>query len=753
MRYNLRIPLKFNPKLKRSFYIGALLLFVILLIIIFSSINNNDIEKIGIGGGGAFFHPMIDPSDSNNIYVTSDMGGLYYSNNKGKKWGRSPARGIFTTSHITTNGTVFVGAYGLYTSQDHGKTLQMIYPQNVIAQVSRYGRNENLMLAKNFNNGYLKAVTSYKDVIYFITISWESDVWLMKSNFIGNDLVYLLQTNRPTIKEPADVAVFAIADNTGVYYTLEEEIHFYNLEAQADSVIYVSKGHIKDFKKIGSNFYIIEDIESESQIIYTQDFINKKYLNDKNDLSNSFVKYGIFKTFTWNYIQLHGVNEKNIFILTSNPVVGDNNDIVYGVLKYNGNNFEWVFDENVKTKNDLNLSGWSYGSYGPFYGVYANAEQPHECLVSNIETVYLISYKSENERKIDNLHSNCENESCTSRGLDVQTTYWVRENPFNESHVIIATTDMGLQISMDGCKSWRRMNMEGDDWSIYNTCYDLYFDQHKENVVYGIWSSIHDAPYVPTSTYKDYTQGKFAISLDGGLNWDFTYSSGIPEDSIPVKMSVKENGDSLLFAVATFNRGFYISKDSGKTFTNINKGMEYIHDLIFGEDVIIVDDIIYCLTAPYLENGNWLPSRLYNYSISTGTLNIIETSPYILLRSITYHSDYGLILSSIPTNYYQYYEEYKSGIQVNQYGGVYGWNGFDIYPILENTDGIFNTFVKNKQEIYAVDTYGKIMEYNGSEKKVYKELDFLMLKNICISNNKKYLYVTTFGGGTYKIKL
>ena len=732
-------------------------MFVILLIIIFTAISNSGaptLEKIGIGGGGAFYNPMIDPSDSNNIYVTSDMGGLYYSNNKGQKWERSSARGVFTTSHITTNGTVFVGGYGLYTSQDHGKTLQMIYPQNVIAQVSRYGWNENLMLAQNYNFGYLRAITSYKDVIYFITINWYSEFWLMKSNFIGNNLVYLLQIKIPTTKEPIDVNVFAIADNTGVYYILEEEIHYYSLEAQADSVIYVSKGQIKDFKKIGSNFYIIEDIESESQIIYTQDFINKKYLHDKNDLSTSFIKYGVLKSFTWNYTQLHGVNEKNIFILSSNNVVGDNNDIVYGILKYNGNNFEWVFDENVKTKNDLNLTGWSYGSYGPLYGVYANANQPHECLVSNIETVYLISYKSDNEKQIDNLHSACGNEgTCTTTGLDVQTTYWVKENPFNESHVIIATTDMGLQISMDGSKTWRRMNMEGDDWSIYNTCYDLYFDQHKENVIYGIWSSIHDAPYVPRSTYKDYTQGKFAISLDGGLNWDFTYSSGIPGDSIPVKMSIKENGDSLLFAVATFNRGFYISKDSGKTFTSINKGMEYIHDLIFGEDVIIVDDIIYCLTAPYHENGNWLPSRLYNYSISTGTLNTMETSPYILLRSITYHSDYGLILSSIPTNDYKYYEEYNSGIFVNQHGGVFGWNGYHIYPILENTDGIFNTFVKNEDEIYAVDTYGKIWEYNNKEIKLYKELDFFMLKNICISNNKKYLYVTTFGGGTYKIKL
>ena len=98
------------------------------------------------------------------------------------------------------------------------------------------------------------------------------------------------------------------------------------------------------------------------------------------------------------------------------------------------------------------------------------------------------------------------------------------------------------------------------------------------------------------SAYKEYTKGRFTVSLDNSSNWNFTYSSGIPENSIPIKMSVKENGTSLIITVATFKRGAYVSKDSGKTFTDINEGIEYIHELIFG---VLVDDDIYCLTAPF----------------------------------------------------------------------------------------------------------------------------------------------------------
>ena len=115
MKYDLCILRKSNQKLNRLFYIGVLLLFVILLIIIFTAISNSGaptLEKIGIGGGGAFYNPMIDPSDSINIYVTSDMGALYYSYNQGKSWSRTEARGVFTQTHITSNMGNILSAIG-----------------------------------------------------------------------------------------------------------------------------------------------------------------------------------------------------------------------------------------------------------------------------------------------------------------------------------------------------------------------------------------------------------------------------------------------------------------------------------------------------------------------------------------------------------------------------------------------------------------------------------------------------------------
>ena len=167
----------------------------------------------------------------------------------------------------------------------------------------------------------------------------------------------------------------------------------------------------------------------------------------------------------------------------------------------------------------------------------------------------------------------------STNGLDVQTTYFVKEDPFNKNHIIICTTDLGLQNSFDNGTTWQRMEITGEDYNIYNTCYDLYFDIYKKDVVYGLWSSRHDAPYNPTVYDKDTTSGAFAISYDGGKTWNFIYSTGIPSDSIPVKMSIKQTKDEFIIAVATFNRGFYLSKDGGKNFVAINNNMLSVRTL------------------------------------------------------------------------------------------------------------------------------------------------------------------------------
>lgn len=709
------------------------------------------ISRISIGGGGAFFNPMFDPTDEDVYYVTSDMGALYYSHNKGKTWNRSEARSVFTQTHISKNGTVFAGGNGIYSSKDKGKTLNLIYPKDVKVSVSRCGWNENLMLAEGYDNGYLKCITSNDNYIFFVTIDWEGKLRLSTCDYNGEKLSILARLETSVVDPMSDMDVFMLCEKDGLYVTLGEAIYYYDFNKKTFEIIYTTKGYIKDICKIDDYIFFIDDLDDKSKILYTKDFKEFKDLLEYNTLNTTFTKYGKDGTFNWHFKELVGNNFNNIYLSFSSPV-NEFNDMVDGIMKFNGNTFEWVFDSMYKTRFVTELNGWSYGCHGPFYGMAVNPYDDNMCMVSNIETIYIMEYEKEETKKIKTLHCTDYGDGrYSTTGLDVQTTYFVKEDPFNKNHIIICTTDLGIQNSYDNGKTWKRMEITGEDYDIYNTCYDLYFDPYNKDTVYAIWSSRHDAPYNPTIYDKDSTKGAFAISIDGGNTWNFEYSNGIPTDAIPVKMSIIHDEKSFVIAVATFNRGFYLSTDGGKNFNSLNKNMEMVEDLIFGEDIVLTEEKIYCLTAPYLENGVWKPSKLYEYNILKQTITPIDLGNVTLVRSLTYSKEKGLFINAMPSYQYKWYEEYNDGLWENQYGGIYQYKDGKVDIYFENYDGIFYSTFDKDGNMYATDTYGKVFLINDNGGKLITSGLFNMLKNISFSLDFKTMYITTFGGGVYKI--
>ena len=564
--------IKKRPKFCYSIAIIAFVFLIFLIIIISSSSSDPPPPSppfsppsssitytvMGIGGGGSFYSPMIDPNNDTILYIVSETGGIYYSYDRGESWNRTYKRGIFFTSHISSNGTLFMGGYGLYVSHDKGKTLELIHPKNVTFEASRYGWNENVILGDHYHYSFLKTVTSYGDKIYFINSDWSRKFLLMESDFSGNNFSVLFEEENSIVTDPMhSVPILSLADESGVYYTMETFINFYNFTDSTIRRIDIPEGMIEDFKKIDDYYFLLLYTSSISKILYTKDFIEYKDLQDYNQLSNTFVKYGQQVTFNWYFRQLSGSNFNNIYLILRTNINEFYEDIE-GVIKFNGVEFEWVYSNIDNPIYEMNLSGWSYERHGHITAVYASKTNPNLCLVTNFETAYLMEYKNEQTKQIDNLHANNVGDGYyTTRGLDVQSTHWVREDPFDSKHIIIATDLMGMQITHDNGKTFRRMELT-EGFETLNTCYDLYFDTDKKDRVYGIWSSRLYEPYTPSYYDKDTTRGKFAISTDGGITWDFTYSSGIPKDAIPIKMSVKKTNNELIFAVAAMNRGFYI---------------------------------------------------------------------------------------------------------------------------------------------------------------------------------------------------
>ena len=71
--------------------------------------------------------------------------------------------------------------------------------------------------------------------------------------------------------------------------------------------------------------------------------------------------------------------------------------------------------------------------------------------------------------------------------------------------------------------------------------------------------------------------------------------------------------------------------------------------------------------------------------------------------------------------------------------------------VFANNDGIFYSTFGNDGKMYATDTYGKVFVIDDNGDRVLCEGLFNMLKNISFSLDGKIMYITTFGGGTYRI--
>ena len=734
---------------KRVF--AVLLLCVMLLsalpLTVPASAEETTMENISIGGGGSFFTPMIDPTNTDRFYATCDMGDLYYSEDRGQTWNRTESRCWLRRACIAEDGTVFAGSCGLYASTDHGRTLELIYPKNPHYRVSRCGWREDLMLADGYDNGYLSGVTTSADKVWFATTSWEGYFRLMYADYDGSNLHIVYQETLEGVDYDSVEVKMATRGNQ-LYYTFKNQLWKYDPVTDTITQLYCGQGNLMDVEWIQDRFFLLDDTETATKILYTKDFETWSDLQDYNDLPTTFEKWGQTYTFDWHFKEIVGNNFDNIYLSFAC-------DVSDGIMKFNGRSFEWVFDSMYKTRDTITDDGWSYGCHGPFYGICADPSDDDFCLTANTETVYTLHYGGEDDREVHTTHcTQTASGAYRSNGLDVQTTYSVKEDPFNSDHIIICTTDLGIQNSYDNGQSFQRMEITGGNWDIFNTCYDLYFDTKTEGLIYGLWSNRHDAPYAPYTSDVGWTQGAFAVSRDGGTTWDFSYSSGLPADCIPVKMSVEDNGSALTIAVATFNRGFFISYDSGKTFTALNSGMDTVEGLIWGEDIVLTQDHIYCLSAPYnCITGYWEPAVLYDYNRASGSVSKIDLGELVLVRSLTYHEDKGLYLNVIPTYHYEWFPELDNGFWVNDNGGIYHYDGNSLSCVFACNNGIFHSGFAPDGTMYATEPYGKVYAGKDGEFAIFADGLYNQLKNVSFSSDGGTLYVTTFGGGTYRTSI
>jgi len=737
--------------------------------------------KLGIGGGGALFEPAISPFDSNEMLVVPDMGGIYISHNKGEKWNRVNLYGTVISATYDPNreGVIYAGGSGLYRSKDNGNSFELIFPRkdDIIARLTHnenglqyyfthsgiYDRNKyvkNILIDPDDSNHIFILCYSYKKGIIFESTdngeNFHQIFTYEKSKspsiqFDFNELIYRRETKD----------LFAIND---------EQIIGYNLNTKTRNIVYESDLGLVDVTSVYENdktyFIIIEKTDelsnSDTKVYYTNDFKNKVDITDvlTSVQPTSFYNktYGDV-TYKYDFHYISATSLHNIYITNwsyqSTSSIKKYPYTIDGIIRYYNGKAKYLYGNPFKDHNTLASRNWCDGNTHSL-GIAASKQNEDEFLFT---TLCGVCYSPDNTNIYPRYSTVTEgtypNAKYVTSGIDEQATYGVCEDPFHKGVLLLLNTDLGLIRSEDNGKSWAHITAGiPSKWN--NTVYDAVFDERRENYVYSLWSGRHNAPY-DAQNETDGRYGGFAISTDAGKTWDATYSSGLPENAIPVKMSVvyPENSDEVIIYVATFNEGFFVSYNSGKTFTKMNNGIEKVsykeeekYQYIFAADIEVKEGHIFGITAKTSYHSETQPGELYEYI--DGKWKKIELPKNVKTPRDIYYHEGILYISGVATPVW----DYKNGTDFNNFGGgVYAYKDGKFTQIFDESISTTSVQIDSKGTIYISDINGNIYrkEIDKDYQKIYDSY-FYISKGLQISPDDDYLYLASFGGGLLKLE-
>ena len=741
-----------------------------------SSDTNLVATSLGIGGGGALFRPSISSLDANQMITIPDMGGLYISHDKGLSWQRENLHGRVYSAVYDPNieGLLYAGGSGLYRSFDNGDNFELIFPKEEDIQEIRVIEQSTVqyIVTKNDDYPYRKRI---KDIVidpddsnHLLILSYGSSEGIVFESVDGGNYfneVFRFQVSPSSTMEDYGLPyIFFKKESNEVYAFTDEKIWGYNLDTREK--VYESNSDIVDVTSVFENgqtyFIIIEnsDINANAKTIvyYTNDFVNKVDITDTiieaHLPSFTHSTYG-YTTYKYEFSHVAATSLNNIYITNNTHAdTGTFPNLIDNILRFHNNQGEFVYEGSPVCY----LKTFSWNVWGTAAsGIAINPNNENEYIFTYWGGVFHSPDGVNVYQRLTNLTEG-EYQSSSGRyvttGIDEQTTYGVREDPYHPGVLLLLNTDFGMIRSENNGESWYLSNNGIPDRWTYNS-YDAHFDKNRENVVYSLWSSRHDVPYkIDNETNR---AGGFAISYDGGVTWNGEYSSGIPANAIPDKMSVvyHENSEEVTIYVATFNYGFYVSMDSGKTFVSMNEGLEPVnyrdedgYRYIFAADIEAKDGHVFGLVANNTVNNVTTNGKVYEY-INGTWVNIPLPDNYTNPRDI-YYKDGTLYISCSSRLKW----DNLNGNKGNLYGGgVLAYKDGETTQIFDEGVSITSVQIDSKDTLFMADIEGNIYrkEKDSEIKTIYKNYHYLS-DNIELSNDENRLYLSSYGGGLLRLE-
>ena len=789
-------------KLKNKTFIGImaaiLCLFITVVIIICIMMKNepnngegNDSMQsklkaaaLGIGGGGLLCNPAISPFDGNTMAVIPDMGGIYISHNAGLDWTRKNLQGLTVKAHFDPNreGVVYAGGSGLYKSADNGETFQLIFPRE--EKILERRNSDETTMEYLFNDSNYPTYKQVKDILVnpndsdniFVLTYYGKEGTVFESKDNGDNFEEIFSytkksSSNDNVLFDYNMLLYQKETDT-LYFSIEEGVFVYDRkEGKCDQIYRAEYGIVNMayfFENGKTYFAVIENANQldkfDTRVFYTTDFtpentadITRKIVNGLQDTFDAGGYTGVTYNWRFEYIAANSVND----VYVTQKSSANNSAYPYeiaGIIRFNGESGKWLYGNPYKNHatDTLSEKGWIDGNIAS-YGIALSKTNDGAVLYTTLCGVY---YSPDGEKFYQRYCKTVKEGNVTkyvTSGIDEQTTYGVRVNPFNKENLLLLNTDLGLIRSEDNGASWSRA-LTGVKPGWQNTAYDAQFDLIKENVVYSVWSGRHDMPYEPgNETDGAAKRGGFAISADAGKTWDCTYSLGLPETAIPVKMSVvypqNEKDDRTIY-VATMNHGFFVSYDTGKSFNELNEGIERVsyreeesYRYILAEDIEVKDGRVFGCTARSRYNGEVQSGEVYE--LKNNRWEKIEMPTDVQIpRDVYYHNGTLYISATVVRTWAPH-----GGIDYGSVGGgLYAYANGQVKQIFDGKISVTGVQIDSKGVMYLSDINGNIYRKTsgGDYVKIYSAYH-CFCKGVQLENDD-VLYLPTLGGGLLKLE-
>ena len=563
------------------------------------TVSASEFHVVGPGGGGAMFHPTIDPRNLNEVLVACDMTGSYISHDGGHTWRIFNLRGTvrFFAFDPQRPRVIYAATKALWRSTDDGETWNLVWPKpSTVDGIQMNSDHADETIVSDSNPiGEIVALAIDPADLHILTAAAVKDgaAALYRSKDEGGvweKLTALSETPQKIWINPHS----AVSDRD-IYVAAKKSV---TARQQGTWQIHPAPEGVA-FTDVSAGFSSPQGVR-----LYA---VSEKGVYVSNDGAA-----------TWTASSLPGKSARFDAIATSlfHPETAYvsyrhlqlDGKTWMGVAKTSDGGLTWslVWKEDRKVASNLH-DAWLAEQFGPDWGgnplALGVAEQDPN-----------LAYGTDYGRTMQTTDggaswygvysSHVKGAGWETTGLDVTTNYGYLFDPFNSHRRFIPTTDIGLFRSEDDGHTWTR-SMDGVPRAWSNTAYWVAFDPGVQGKMWAVMSETHDLPRPKMwrahgiANYK----GGVCVSVDGGRTWK-TSNQGMPETA-PTHILLDPTspvGKRVLY-VAAFGRGVYKSTDDGLTWKLKNNGIVQ-HEPFAWRLTRAGDGTLYVIIARRSEDGS-----------------------------------------------------------------------------------------------------------------------------------------------------